>query len=424
MEHSVHAAPSRHNRWYEKLLLNPVLGHLAGLAILLGSAQLLSYQAWPQDRNQGITLALLASIYLISLYLGQNIAKYAGGRTLAWTLGTTLLSASLVITVILLARIGYARTSLVVGILILMALQYCSIKINQRFRHLKLAVVPSAANRPFPETRNIAWRHLDRPDLGPCRYDGLVVDMDDDLSDEWIRFVSHCSIAGLPVLDRRKVMEVLRGRVDLARLNSADLGNLQPSPVYLAAKRAVDVCLSVLLMPILIPVCLLVALGVKLDSPGPVIFIQKRVGRGNRIFSMYKFRSMRPAIEAERPQFANEDAHRITRFGATIRKFRLDELPQIINVLKGDMSLIGPRPEQPGFVECFEKEVPFYSYRHIIRPGITGWAQVAHGYATDAESTREKVEHDFYYIKNLSPGLDLLIVMRTVKTILTGFGAI
>ncbi len=177
--------------------------------------------------------------------------------------------------------------------------------------------------------------------------------------------------------------------------------------------------------PVLIVICLVVAILIKLDSPGPVIFVQHRIGKGNRVFRMYKFRSMRPQEEDQTaPQFADKDAHRITRLGSFIRKFRIDELPQFFNILKGDMSLIGPRPEQPEFVEQFEDQVPYYSYRHIIRPGITGWAQVNHGYATNTESTREKVEHDFYYIKHISPALDFLIVMRTLKTMATGFGAL
>ncbi|MAO60760.1 MAG: hypothetical protein CL549_06625 [Alcanivorax sp.] len=423
-QHSVHAAPSRHDRWYEKLFLNPVLGHATGLGILIAGAQFLSYQGAPRDENQATTLMLLASIYLISMYLSQHIGRFAGGRALAWTLGTTLLSAGLVITVVLLCRIGYARTSLVVGMGLLLGLQTLSILINRRFRHLKLAVVPSSlVGGEMPRTRNVQWRYLARPELGDCRYDGLVVDMHARLDDDWIRFISHCSIAGLPVLDSGRVFEAIQGKVDLTRLKSTDLGSLQPSPVYLSAKRALDLALSVLMLPLIIPVCLVVALLIRLDSPGPALFVQERVGRGNRVFRMYKFRSMRPD-DGSKPQFADEDAHRITRLGAFIRKFRIDELPQIFNVLRGDMSLIGPRPEQPGFVERFEQEVPFYSYRHIIRPGITGWAQVAHGYATDTESTRQKVEHDFYYIKNLSLGLDLLILMRTVRTVFTGFGAL
>ncbi|CUR48439.1 hypothetical protein Q668_17295 [Alcanivorax sp. PN-3] len=423
-DYSVQASsPLRHNRWYEKLVLNPAVGHLLAMGALLLGSQFLSYQSLPEDENQTITLVLLAAMYGINVFLGQHIAKFTGGRTITYTLGVALLSACLVLGVVLLCRVSYARTSLFLGILLLLNIQYLSVKISQKFRHLKLAIVPSDLYGDNISHQNIQWRVLTQPDLGNCRFDAVVVDMDAELEDDWIRFVSHCSIAGLPVLDGRKVLEAIQGKVSLNQLKSVDLGALQPSPVYLVAKRAIDVAVSVLLLPILLPTFLAIGLLIRMDSPGPAIFVQERVGRGNSVFRMYKFRSMRPD-DCKHPQFADEDAHRITRLGAFIRKFRIDELPQFLNVLKGDMSLIGPRPEQPGFVQQFEQDVPYYSYRHIVRPGITGWAQVSNGYATDTESTREKVEHDLYYIKNLSAGLDILIVLRTIRTVVTGFGAL
>lgn len=420
-------SPSRHNRWYERILLNPTLGHLLSLGIILLGSQFLAYQAWIQNTNQGITLGLLAGCYLLTIYLSSNIAKYAGGRAVRYHLGTTLIAIAVVLAGVLLIRIGYSRSSLVIGIALLISLRALSVPINQRFRYLKLACIPSPTIESILPTLSgsFDYRVLAEPDLGQTRYDGLVVDMEAELADEWIRFISHCNIAGFPVFNARKVTESLNGKVNLAALQSMDLANLQPQPVYLAAKRALDIMLTLLVAPLLIPFCLVVALLIRFDSPGPAIFVQERIGKGNRVFRMYKFRSMLPREAGEATaQFADQDAHRITRLGAFIRKVRIDELPQFLNILKGDMSLIGPRPEQPEFVEHFEEKLPYYSYRHIIRPGITGWAQVNHGYTTDTESTREKVEHDFYYIKNLSPLLDFLIVMRTLKTMATGFGAL
>ena len=419
-------SPSRHNRWYERILLNPVIGHLLTLAAIIPCAQFISYQAWIQNDNQAITLGLLAACYIISIYLGRNIAKFAGGKAVSHMLGTCLVAVALVIVLVLLLRIEYARTSLFLGVVILLATQVLAVIINRRFRSLKLAFIPSEAiEQLLPRNaRNLEFRVLETPSLGDTRFDGIVVDMDADLEDEWIRFISHCSISGMPVFNARKVTETLDGKVNLTTLQSTDLANLQPQPVYLAAKRAFDILMTLLVAPLLLPVCLIVAGLIRLDSPGPALFVQHRIGKGNRVFRMYKFRSMRPHDDDNLvPQFADQDAHRITRLGAFIRKFRIDELPQFFNLLKSDMSLIGPRPEQPGFVEKFEEEVPYYSYRHIVRPGITGWAQVNHGYATNTESTREKVEHDFYYIKNLSPTLDFLVILRTLKTIATGFGA-
>lgn len=178
-----------------------------------------------------------------------------------------------------------------------------------------------------------------------------------------------------------------------------------------------------LLLPLILPVMLITALAIKLDSEGPVLFKQDRVGKEGKFFVLYKFRSMRINSEISGSKFADEDDERITKLGKFIRKFRIDELPQFWNVIKGDMSLVGPRPEQEEFVTRFDREIPFYSYRHKVRPGITGWAQVRDGYAASLESTRKKLEYDLYYVKNLSLSLDLLIVYATIKTVLTGFGS-
>src|SRR5690606_10378363 len=146
------------------------------------------------------------------------------------------------------------------------------------------------------------------------------------------------------------------------------------------------------------------------------------MGRGNKPFTVHKLRSMYDgATNGE--QFAGENDPRITRVGRIIRKYRIDELPQFINILKGEMSLIGPRPEQPSFVEQFDQQLPFYMYRHGVKPGITGWAQVRQGYAADVDATREKIEHDFYYIKHCSLFLDAFIVLLTIKTLCTGYGS-
>jgi exopolysaccharide biosynthesis polyprenyl glycosylphosphotransferase len=215
----------------------------------------------------------------------------------------------------------------------------------------------------------------------------------------------------------------MTGRVQIEHLAENEFGSLLPSALYAFFKRCVDVFAVVVTAPLTVPLMLLTAIAVKLDSPGPALFMQKRVGQGDRDYRIYKFRSMCHDSEKDGAQLAQAGDMRVTRVGRVIRKTRLDELPQFFNVLKGEMSLIGPRPEQRAFVEQFEKEIPFYIYRHVVKPGITGWAQVVQGYASDADDTRVKLQHDFYYIKHFSLWLDILIVFKTIKTIMTGFGA-
>ena len=244
-----------------------------------------------------------------------------------------------------------------------------------------------------------------------------------ELSPEWQKFLAACVLAGIPVHNAKQVEESLTGRVRIRHMYENQLGSLLPSPVYSLVKRIIDVVAVLGVMPIVLPVMLITAIVIKLESKGGALFIQKRVGKGGREFDIYKFRSMAHDSEKDGAKFASAGDMRVTRVGKFIRKTRIDELPQFFNVLKGDMSLIGPRPEQKVFVDQFEEKIPFYNYRHIVRPGISGWAQVMQGYAADVEDTQIKVEFDFYYIKHFSLWLDVLIVFKTIKTMLTGFGA-
>jgi exopolysaccharide biosynthesis polyprenyl glycosylphosphotransferase len=191
----------------------------------------------------------------------------------------------------------------------------------------------------------------------------------------------------------------------------------------LAVKRQVDIlCASVGLI-LSSPIMLAVALAVRLDSPGPVIYRQKRVGLAGRCFNVLKFRSMFVDAEKAGAQWATADDDRLTRVGGFIRKYRLDEFPQFVNVIRGDMSFVGPRPERPEFVEELRNVIPFYDERHTVRPGITGWAQVQYEYGASIEDARRKLEYDLFYLKNMSIMFDIAIIFHTLRTILSGRGS-
>ena len=192
---------------------------------------------------------------------------------------------------------------------------------------------------------------------------------------------------------------------------------------YLNTKRALDIVAIVTVLPFIAVIMVLTAVAIKLESSGNVFFWQKRVGMNGKVFNMLKFRSMTSDSEKHGSQFAQSNDMRVTRVGKFIRKFRIDELPQMWNVVKGDMSIIGPRPEQEQFVNEFNKTIPNYSLRHIVRPGITGLAQTEQGYVADENGTVTKLRYDMYYIRNLSFMTDFQITLKTIYTILTGFGA-
>ncbi len=196
-----------------------------------------------------------------------------------------------------------------------------------------------------------------------------------------------------------------------------------PVTAYVLFKRLIDLSLIVLLSPVIVPLMLVTVIIIKLESKGSVLFWQKRVGVHGEVFNMVKFRSMTTDSEKDGSQFAQNGDKRVTRFGRFIRKMRIDELPQLWNIIQGDMSLIGPRPEQVSFVQEFEKAIPRYASRHVVRPGITGLAQVEQGYVDDEDGTRTKLIYDLHYIDNLSFKMDMEIVGKTIYTIATGFGA-
>lgn len=195
------------------------------------------------------------------------------------------------------------------------------------------------------------------------------------------------------------------------------------SRFYRHARRLADVLLATVGLVLSAPLMALTAVAVKLDSRGPVFYSQERVGKGNRPFRIIKFRSMRTDAEANGAVWAGEGDDRVTRVGRIIRKLRIDELPQFVNVLRGEMTFIGPRPERPVFVDMLEREIKYYKQRHLVKPGLTGWAQVRYRYGASVDDAREKFQYDLYYIKNQSPLLDAIILFETIRICLFGRGA-
>ncbi|MDM8543227.1 sugar transferase [Desulfococcaceae bacterium HSG9] len=243
-----------------------------------------------------------------------------------------------------------------------------------------------------------------------------------------IRNILEARLKGINITDMPAVYEDLTGAIPIEHLRydwllNADGFNLLSKQLIRKVKRLIDFSVSGLLLAGTVPVMLLTAIAIRFDSPGPIFFKQKRVGQNERIFTIWKFRSMREDAEKSGAAWAGEEDPRITRVGRWIRKLRIDELPQIINVFRGEMSLIGPRPERPEFVHDLEREIPYYAVRHYVAPGITGWAQVKYRYGASIADSLKKLEYDIYYIKNMSLILDTRIMLKTIRVIFFGDGA-
>lgn len=252
--------------------------------------------------------------------------------------------------------------------------------------------------------------------------DGVVLDRHVPPSDARSQLLSRLKLNHVRLYSVEAVAELLSGRKILPT-GQDDLWQIDGNPAHDVVKRVIDVALVLISLPLWLPLCFIVGVAVKLDSSGPALFTQDRVGLNGRSFRIWKFRSMGHQQASQSARFAQEWDDRITCVGRTIRRWRFDELPQLWNVLLGQMSLIGPRPEQTQFVREFSTRIPAYPYRHLVRPGLTGWAQVQQGYADSEEQTFVKLSYDLYYVANYSMALDLLIAYKTLRIVLSGFGS-
>jgi len=242
-----------------------------------------------------------------------------------------------------------------------------------------------------------------------------------------LRQLLDCKASGTKVYDLNTHFEKTLGQIRIDYLSASWLifgDGFNQGAWRTAVKRVFDIFCATTLILLTAPIMLVTAVLIKLESAGPVLYRQERVGQNGRTFSIAKFRSMRTDAEKDgKPRWASANDDRVTSVGHIIRRLRIDELPQLLNVLRGDMSLVGPRPERPFFVDQLTQEIPFYALRHSVKPGVTGWAQVRYPYGATVEDSQEKLQFDLYYVKNHTLFLDLVVLMETVGVVLTGKGA-
>lgn len=379
--------------------------------------------AWHDGAAQNTLFASLIAL-VVGNILTNSFSKLPGTYESHGILPAYLTSFGLVLTAILLFRLDYSRSLLVLSFLACVVWYFMVYVFAQRETVLRLGVIPGGRLPAFAELPSVTGQYLDLA-VDPDCIDAVTADFRHDHSDAWEARIADYTLAGIPVYHSKDLYESLTGRTELEHLSENNFGALGPASSWMLPKQVLDFLIALALIPLVLPVCIVAAIAIRMDSPGPVMFRQSRIGYRGREFTVIKFRTMREngkGATALNDLITRAEDDRITRVGRFLRFSRIDELPQLINVLRGEMSLIGPRPEAKGLSDWYKSEVPFYRYRHIVKPGITGWAQVNQGHVADVDAIKLKLQYDFYYIRNFSIWLDILIIMKTVKTMLTGFG--
>jgi len=378
--------------------------------------------------GQSLGVAFLFLVFLYYLFPGLLIGR-----------GVVLIGASLTCLAIMPARIAVDLVWPVTGprlnVLILGAGELASNlarELNRR-NDLNLSLVGCVARAPngsAPESlfgcpivgvaedlEKVVQRH---------RVAKILVALEDRRGAMPVRELVRLRVQGVQIEDAHTMMAALTGRVWLGTVKPSWFifeEGFRRSWLTALLKRTGDLAFALIGLILSAPVMAAVALAVRLDSPGPILYRQARVGYKGRLFQVLKFRSMRVDAERGGAQWASTNDSRVTRVGKHLRKFRLDELPQFINVIRGDMSFVGPRPERPEFVDQLREQIPYYDERHSMRPGVTGWAQVQYPYGASIEDAFRKLEYDLFYLQNLSFPFDCMIILATVRTVLFGGGA-
>ncbi len=416
---------------------------IVDLALLAGSTAFASWVLYgtPLPWNAGevglqvlpllgfVMLAGLGSSTTILSMSGPGVPRPSYGRGMA----TVIVTLSATALIVLATRVYFSRSLLLVTVAVWAVTVVFHRAARRRRPWIEPMVVFSSDQAMVAELRRAPHAevlvvidpssHPDQRPLDPRAT--LVVDMAAAHSPAVAELVSGHDLAGRVVKPLASVYEEHTERVPLPRLveDWQMTSTLHRVRNWLWGKRLFDLAAVTITMPVWLLVAGAVAAVVRMFSRGPVLFRQTRVGKGGRPFTIYKFRTMRSDAEADGPRFAEVDDPRLVRGGRFLRRYRLDEIPQLWNVLTGDMSLVGPRAEQVPFVEEFSREIPFYSLRHLMRPGVTGWAQINAAYASDLEGTVRKLAYDLYYIKHVSPLLDLRVLWSSVWTVITGSGS-
>ncbi|AMG74729.1 UDP-N-acetylgalactosamine-undecaprenyl-phosphate N-acetylgalactosaminephosphotransferase [Sphingopyxis granuli] len=366
---------------------------------------------------------------LVGVIVVRKLGEFPGTIGASYIFPAFAATYSIVVATILFARAPYSGILLFLIFSASLVTRFAIGALEQRSDKRLYFLVPGGGIERIRRDLEVPCIMLTSPQLPHQPGAIIVADLHHDHSAEWERAFATAALRGIGVYHYKQVWEAQTGMVRIEKLSENSLGSLIPSNSYAKMKRLIDVVLTVFILPFLLVPLLVAAVLIRLDSPGPVFFRQERIGYRGRPFDVLKFRTMRistPAAADDDPvhrAITRDGDDRITRVGRFLRQTRIDELPQLYNILRGEMSWIGPRPEARPLSEWYEREIPFYSYRHIVRPGVTGWAQVNQGHVAGISEVHDKLRFDFYYIKNFSMWIELVILFKTVLVVIRGFGA-
>jgi len=394
-------------------VINPMLLALVGIGMSQQDIDVVSNGALAS------LLAIIAGFLITRRLLSVPLLQSYGYVALTFVGSFALVAVGLKF-----LRIDFSSPQFFLAMVMITGLSELFFYANRQWVPMKMAVVPGAAPvAQLPEllVDSVQITVLNSVPTIDFDYSGVIADLTLNLEPKWERFLALAALRGIPVYHIKQFNESMSGRVVVDHLRENTLGAVVPSLIYPQFKRAIDSLTALLWLPVVAAILGVCAILIKFDTPGPIFYCQRRAGFGGRPFTIFKLRTMTDNHDGG--DYTVERDKRITRVGRFLRQYRLDELPQIINILRGDMSWIGPRPEAIPLAEWYEREVPFYIYRHIVRPGISGWAQVHQGNVAAVDAARLKLEYDFYYIKHFSFWLDAVIVLKTVRAIVTGFGS-
>lgn len=380
---------------------------------------LLSYS----QTNIGLSLSIL-----LGFACQKKMSRLPGNSALI-NIPAAILTAYITIAALFfMLRMDVSHRQFVISFFLVVLVFYAFAFIAARIRRPAYCLVPFGSAGKLKSIKHVDWIVVNSPD-DASRFEQfpLVADLKSpELDRSWIEFISESSVSGRVIFNGKQLRESLEGKVEIEHISENNFGQLLTSTTYTSLKVILDKVAAFFALLLLSPLLIVIGVLIRLESKGPIIFKQNRIGQAGRRFTMYKFRSMtdkHPTPPSASTDMTRTDDDRITRIGRFIRKTRIDELPQLFNILKGDMSWIGPRPETENLSALYEQQIPFYRYRHIVKPGITGWAQIKQGHVTSVTDVNDKLRYDFYYIKNFSPWLDFFICLQTPRVMLTGLGA-